>query len=98
MWLHYSELRAIMNNGLKHASHNTIAVRVNSMDNAHELITEILNSMQPLIEAHKGFAELGEVKGNRVVIYCGGQCIDCSNKCIEDAIREKLPDIEIVFL
>jgi hypothetical protein len=54
--------------------------------------------MQPLIEAHKGFAELGEVKGNRAVIYCGGQCIDCSNKCIEDAIREKLPDIEIVFL
>jgi Fe-S cluster biogenesis protein NfuA len=59
---------------------------------------EILDSMRPLIKAHKGSAELGEVKGNRAVIYCGGQCIDCRDKCIEDAIKEKLPYIEIVFV
>jgi hypothetical protein len=53
--------------------------------------------MAPLIKAHKGFAELGEVEGNRAVIYCGGQCIDCIDKCIEDAIKEKLPDVEIIF-
>jgi len=68
------------------------------MDKSYILITEILNSIAPLLKAHKGFAELGEVKGNRAVIYCGGHCIDCSDKCIEDAIKEKLPDIEIVFL
>jgi Fe-S cluster biogenesis protein NfuA len=68
------------------------------MDKTRKLIAEILNSMRPLIEAHKGFAELGEVKGNRAVIYCGGQCIDCSIKCIEDAIKEKWPGVEIVFL
>lgn len=61
------------------------------------MITEILNSIQPLLKAHKGFAELGEVEGNKAVIYCGGQCIDCIDKCIEDAIKEKLPDIELIF-
>ncbi|RJR15870.1 MAG: hypothetical protein C4581_10970 [Nitrospiraceae bacterium] len=67
------------------------------MDKAPEMITEILNSIQPLLKAHKGFAEMGEVTGNKAVIYCGGQCIDCMDKCIEDAIKEKLPDIEIIF-
>jgi len=75
----------------------TIAVCVNSMDKTHKLISEILGSMQPLIEAHKGFAYLGEVKGNSVVIFCGGQCVNCIDKCIEDAIKERLPDIEIMF-
>lgn len=68
------------------------------MHQLHNLLTEILNSMQPLVKAHKGSAELGEVKGSRAVIYCGGLCIDCRDRCIEDAIKEKLPDIEIVFL
>jgi len=76
---------------------HTNTVLVNNMDTTDKLIAEILNSMLPLIEAHKGFAELGEVKGNSAVIVCGGQCIDCIDKCIEDAIKEKLPDIEIVF-
>ncbi len=62
------------------------------------MLTEILNSILPLLKAHKGFAELGEVKGNRAVIYCGGKCIGCIDKCIEAAIKEKLPDIEIVFV
>lgn len=68
------------------------------MHTLHKQITEILNSMHPLIKAHKGFAELGEVKENRAVIYCGGQCTHCSDKCIEDAIKEKYPDIEIIFV
>ncbi|MBI5665575.1 MAG: hypothetical protein HZC49_10905 [Nitrospirae bacterium] len=66
-------------------------------DKIHKLVTGALNSMSCLIEAHKGFAELGEVEGNRVTIYCGGQCVDCDNKCIEDAVKEVAPGIEIVF-
>ncbi|HBH61869.1 MAG TPA: hypothetical protein DDX85_09055 [Nitrospiraceae bacterium] len=68
------------------------------MDNAQNIITQLMNYMYPLIKAHKGFIELGEIKENRAVIYCGGQCIDCSKKCIEDAIKEKVPGIEIIFL
>ena len=67
------------------------------MDNIKRLITEKLEFLSCLIKAHKGFAELGEVKGNRAVIYCGGQCADCSTKCFEYAIQETVPGIEIIF-
>jgi len=67
------------------------------MNKIEKLITEALNSMSCLLAAHKGFAELGEVEGNRAIIYCGGQCADCDNKCIEDAIKEVAPGIEIIF-
>ncbi len=67
------------------------------MDKTEELIREALDSMHCLVEAHKGYVEMGEIKGNRVVIHCGGQCSDCENKCIEDALKERVPDIEIVF-
>ena len=62
-----------------------------------ELIMEILDSMKYLIEAHKGYAELGEVRGNSIVIFCGGMCLDCENKCIEEAIKARVPDIDITF-
>ncbi len=62
-----------------------------------ELVREILDSMKYLIEAHRGYAVPGEVRGNSVVVFCGGMCVDCENKCIEDAIKEKVPDIEITF-
>ncbi|MEW6599712.1 MAG: hypothetical protein AB1499_01960 [Nitrospirota bacterium] len=68
------------------------------MDETYKLITEILDDMRPLIEAHKGVAEMGTFTGSRAVIYCGGKCISCQDKCIEAAIKEKLPDIEIVFV
>ncbi len=68
-----------------------------SLDTTEEQITEILDSMNSLIEAHKGYAQLGGIEGNKIIIFCGGQCTDCENKCIEDAIKEKLPDAEVVF-
>jgi hypothetical protein len=60
-------------------------------------IRETLDSLRMYVEAHDGFAEMGEIMGDRVTIYCGGQCTDCEPKCIEDAIKERVPDIEVVF-
>jgi len=60
-------------------------------------VMEILDSIKSQVNAHDGFLELGEIKDNKVVIYCGGECAPCDNKCIEEALKEKLPDIEVIF-
>lgn len=73
------------------------AVQLRAMDKKHRLVKEALDSISCLLKAHKGFAELVEVKGNKAVIYCGGRCARCKDKCIEDAVKTKLPDIEITF-
>lgn len=67
------------------------------MNELENKIQETLDILRIYIEAHDGFAELGEIKGNRVTIYCGGQCLDCEPKCIENAIKDKVPGIELVF-
>jgi hypothetical protein len=67
------------------------------MDNIKRLITEKLDSLSCLIEAHKGYAALVEIEGSRAVIYCGEQCADCSTRCFEYAIQETVPGIEIIF-
>jgi len=53
--------------------------------------------LQCILTAHDSCAELIEFKDNRAVIYCGGPCIHCDNRCIEGAIKEKLPDIEVII-
>jgi len=63
-----------------------------------EQITEILNSLEPSLKAHACFLELSEIRDNKVVIYCGGQCGNCDSKCIEEVIKEKLPGVEVIFL
>jgi Fe-S cluster biogenesis protein NfuA len=68
------------------------------MKEIKEQIIEILNSLDPSLKAHTCFLELSEITDNKVVIYCGGQCTGCDSKCIEEAIKEKLPDIEVIFL
>lgn len=60
-------------------------------------VMEILDSIRSQVNAHDGFLELGEIKDNKVVIHCGGECAPCDNKCIEEALKEKLPDIEVIF-
>ncbi len=60
-------------------------------------VMEVLNSIKNQVKAHDGFADLGEVTGNKVVIYCGGECVSCDNKCIEEALKDKIPDIEVIF-
>lgn len=66
------------------------------MDKTEEKIREILESLQCILSAHNSCAELVEVKDNRAVINCVGPCVRCDNRCIEDAIKEKLPDIEVI--
>jgi hypothetical protein len=61
-------------------------------------VIEILDSMSWILDAHDSSAELVEIKGNNVTILMIGQCAECETNCIEDAIYEKLPDIELTFL
>jgi hypothetical protein len=67
------------------------------MDKTEEKIREILNSLQCILTAHESCAELIEFKDNMAVIYCGGPCKKCDNRCIEGTIKEKLPDIEVII-
>jgi hypothetical protein len=60
-------------------------------------ILEILDSMSWILDAHDSYAELVRVKGKKAVIKISGQCAYCETNCLEDAIYEKLPDIELVF-
>jgi len=60
-------------------------------------VMEVLESIKSQVNAHDGFAELGEIKNNKVVIYCGSECAPCDNKCIEEALKDKIPDIEVIF-
>jgi hypothetical protein len=53
--------------------------------------------LECILVAHDSCAELIEFKNNRAVIYCGGPCINCDNRCIEDAIKEKLPEVEVII-
>ena len=62
-----------------------------------EQIREILDSLQCILTAHESCAELIEFKDNRAVIYCGGPCVKCDNRCIEGAIKDKLPDIDVII-
>jgi len=68
-----------------------------SEERTEQKIREILESLECILTAHDSCAELVEYKDNRAVIYCGGPCINCDNRCIEDAIKEQLPDIEVMI-
>jgi Fe-S cluster biogenesis protein NfuA len=68
-----------------------------STDNTEEKIREILEGLECILTAHESCAELIEFKDNRAVIYCGGPCVNCDNRCIEWAIKEKLPDVEVII-
>ena len=62
-----------------------------------EQIREVLNSLECILTAHDSCAELIEFKDNRAVIHCGGPCKQCDNRCIEDAVKDRLPDIDVVI-
>ncbi len=61
-------------------------------------IEEILNGLSPQLEAHKCSLEVSAVKGNKVFIYCSGEGAVCEDKCVDEIIKEKFPDIEIVYV
>jgi hypothetical protein len=68
-----------------------------SQDITAEKIRGILESLECILTAHDSCAELIEFKDNRAIIYCGGPCVNCDNRCIEGAIKEQLPDVEVVI-
>jgi len=68
-----------------------------SEEQTEQKIREILESLECILTAHDSCAELVEYKDRRAVIYCGGPCIKCDNRCIEGAIKEQLPDIEVII-
>ena len=62
-----------------------------------ERIIKILDNLQCVLDKHEGCAELIEVKDNKAILYCGGKCADCDNKCVVGAIQDELPDIEVIL-
>lgn len=82
---------------LTNSQDNKIHSNVMNKNEIKKQVTEILDSMNWILDAHDSSAELVEVKGNKVVIHFVGQCADCETNCVEDAIYEKLPDIELIF-
>jgi flavoprotein len=67
------------------------------VDKTEEKIREILEGLECILSVHDSCAELVEVKDNRAIINCVGPCLHCDNRCIEEAIKEKLPDIEVII-
>jgi hypothetical protein len=67
------------------------------MDKTEDKVREILDGLECILSAHNSCAELVEVKDNKAIINCVGPCIHCDNRCIEGAIKEKLPDIEVII-
>ena len=68
-----------------------------SEEKTEQKIREILEGLECILTAHDSCAELVEFKDNKAVIYCGGPCIKCDNRCIEGAIKDSLPDVEVVI-
>lgn len=62
-----------------------------------EKVRTILDNLQCVLDKHEGCAELIEVKDNKVILYCGGKCAECDNKCVVGAIQDELPDIEVIL-
>lgn len=70
---------------------------IESLKNTEEKIREILESLECILTAHESCAELLEFRDNKAVIYCGGPCKQCDNRCIEEAIKGQLPNIEVII-
>lgn len=62
-----------------------------------EALREILESIKNQVNAHGCSLDLGEIRDKKVVIYCGGKCVSCDNKCVEDALKDKVSDIEVIY-
>ena len=62
-----------------------------------EKVRTILDQLQCVLDSHEGCAELIEVKDNKVILYCGGKCAGCDNRCVESAIKDELPDVDVIL-
>ncbi len=62
-----------------------------------EEIEKIIDSLQCVLTKHNSCAELIDLKDNTAFIFCGGPCKSCDNRCIEEAIKGKFPNLNIVI-
>jgi hypothetical protein len=60
-------------------------------------IRDIIEHLDCILTAHDSCAELIDYKDHKAFVYCGGPCKSCDNRCIEDAIKQKLPHVEVVI-
>lgn len=67
------------------------------MDEIERTVQEVLHNLNWLLEAHGSFAELVEIKGNKVVIRCIGECATCETDCVGVAFKERMPGIDVVY-
>ncbi len=58
---------------------------------------EVVHNLNWLLEAHDSSVELVGVKGNKVIVRCIGQCVECESDCIGVAFNERMPDIELIL-
>lgn len=70
---------------------------IESLKNSEEKIREILESLECILTAHESCTELLEFKDGKAVIYCGGPCKQYDNRCIEEAIKGQLPNVEVII-
>lgn len=67
------------------------------MDEIKQQVKEVLHNLNWLLEAHDSFAELIEIRGNKVIIRCIGHCCNCDTDCVGVAFKERIPDIKLVY-
>ncbi len=67
-----------------------------SEERVKQEIRDILDGLECILTAHDSCAELVEYRNKRAVISCGGPCLKCDNRCIEGAIKDRLPDVEVI--
>ncbi len=60
-------------------------------------VQEVLHNLNWLLEAHNSYAELIEIKGNKVYIQCTGFCAECETDCVGVAFKDRMPEIEVIF-
>jgi hypothetical protein len=67
------------------------------MEEIERQVMDVLHNVNWLLEAHDSFAELVEIKGNKVVIHCVGFCAECETNCVGVAFKERMPDIDLIL-
>jgi len=69
-----------------------------------EAITNVLNELRPMIQGHGGNIELVKLEDTTVSIRLSGACVGCPASIftmtfgVEQAIKERLPDVTQVLL
>ncbi len=66
-------------------------------NNIKAQVLEVLESLEWFLDSHDSSVELVGIKGNKVILHSDGVCADCDTNCIEQAFRERIPAIEVIF-